>query len=88
MDDKRPINLINEQEPISLSELTKCLTQYLKMYGDLPVRFIDNDGNINDIFNIDLAAVRLKSFDDKGNLVLNYNHSVNLRSTFDYSTLK
>lgn len=72
-------------KPYKLSELVKCLENYEYIYGDIPVRFIDNDGNINDIFNIDLGSITLKDTD--GNTVGYLTH-VNLRSTFDYSTLK
>lgn len=72
-------------KPYKLSELVRCLENYEKIYGDIPVRFIDNDGNINDIFNIDLGSITLKDTD--GNTVGYLTH-VNLRSTFDYSTLK
>lgn len=72
-------------KPYKLSELVRCLEKYEKIYGDIPVRFIDNDGNINDIFNVDLGSITLKDTDDK---VVGYLTHVNLRSTFDYSTLK
>lgn len=72
-------------KPYKLSELVRCLENYEKIYGDIPVRFIDNDGNINDISNVDLGSITLKDTD--GNTV-GYLTYVNLRSTFDYSTLK
>lgn len=72
-------------KPIGLSELLKTLSQYEKIYGDIPVRFIDNDGNINDIFNVDLGSITLKDTDDN---TVGYLTHINLRSTFDYSTLK
>lgn len=72
-------------KPYKLSELVRCLENYEKIYGNIPVRFIDNDGNINDIFNVDLGSIILKDTD--GNTVGYLTH-VNLRSTFDYSTLK
>ena len=82
-------------KPYKLSELVRCLENYEKIYGDIPVRFIDNDGNINDIFNIDLATIVLEVeeeelFYDKYYTVTKHINStaVNLRSTFDYSTLK
>ena len=72
-------------KPYKLSELVRCLENYEKIYGDIPVRFIDNDGNINDIFNVDLGSITLKDTDDN---TVGYLTHVNLRSTFDYSTLK
>lgn len=72
-------------KPYKLSELVKCLENYEKIYGDIPVRFIDNDGNINDIFNVDLGSITLKDTDDN---TVGYLTHINLRSTFDYSTLK
>lgn len=81
-------------KPYKLSELVRCLEKYEKIYGDIPVRFIDNDGNINDIFNVDLATIVLEVeeelFYDKYYTVTKHINStaVNLRSTFDYSTLK
>lgn len=76
---------MDEKKPISLSELVRCLEHYEEMYGDISVRFIDNDGNINDIFDIDLGSIELKNINEK---VVGYVTHVNLRSTFDYSTLK
>ena len=76
---------MDDKKPMSLSELVRCLEQYEKMYGDISVRFIDNDGNINDIFDIDLGSIELKNINEK---VVGYVTHVNLRSTFDYSTLK
>lgn len=72
-------------KPYKLSELVRCLENYEKIYGDIPVRFIDNDGNINDIFNVDIGSIALKDTDDN---TVGYLTHVNLRSTFDYSTLK
>lgn len=72
-------------KPYKLSELVRCLENYEKIYGDIPVRFIDNDGNINDIFNVDLGSITLKDTDDN---TVGYLTHVNLRGTFDYSTLK
>ena len=72
-------------KPYKLSELVRCLENYENIYGDIPVRFIDNDGNINDIFNVDLGSITLKDTDDN---IVGYLTHVNLRSTFDYSTLK
>lgn len=72
-------------KPYKLSELVRCLENYEKIYGDIPVRFIDNDGNINDIFNVDLGSITLKDTDDN---TVGYLTHINLRSTFDYSTLK
>ena len=76
---------MDDKKPISLSELVSCLKQYEEMYGDISVRFIDNDGNINDIFDIDLGSIELKNINEK---VVGYVTHVNLRGTFDYSTLK
>ena len=75
-------------KPYKLSELVRCLENYEKIYGDIPVRFIDNDGNINDIFNVEVEEEEL--FYDKYYTVTKHINStaVNLRSTFDYSTLK
>lgn len=81
-------------KPYKLSELVRCLENYEKIYGDIPVRFIDNDGNINDIFNVDLATIVLEVeeelFYDKYYTVTKHINStaVNFRSTFDYSTFK
>lgn len=72
-------------KPYKLSELVRCLENYEKIYGDIPVRFIDNDGNINDIFNVDLVSITLKDTDDN---TVGYLNHVNLRSIFDYNTLK
>ena len=72
-------------KPYKLSELIRCLENYEKIYGDIPVRFIDNNGNISDIFNVDLGSITLKDTDDN---IVGYLTHVNLRSTFDYSTLK
>lgn len=72
-------------KPYKLSELVRYLENYEKIYGDIPVRFIDNDGNINDIFNVDLGSIILKDTDDN---TVGYLTHINLRSTFDYSTLK
>ena len=82
-------------KPYGLSKLVRCLENYEKIYGDIPVRFIDNDGNINDIFNIDLGSIVLEVeeeelfYDEYYTVTKHINsNAVNLRSTFDYSTLK
>lgn len=84
MTNRKGIILLNDK-PYKLSELVRCLENYEKIYGDIPVRFIDNDGNINDIFNVDLGSITLKDTDDN---TVGYLTHVNLRSTFDYNTLK
>ena len=73
-------------KPIGLSELLKILFQYEKMYGNIPIRYITDNGEICDICTIDLASIVLKD-KDTGEQA-GYNLFINLRNKFDYSTLK
>jgi len=72
-------------KPIGLSELLKTLSQYEKMFGDIPVIYTSDNGITNQICNIDLCAVSVN--DDNGDHV-GFNVFINLKNKFDYSTLK
>jgi len=80
---------MDEKRPISLSELVRCLTQYEKMYGDIPVKFTDDKGKSNDIVSVEFDADKTDNIieEENGCVLQEYNIFVSLRSTPRFITL-